>query len=167
MINIYIASCTPNGGIYRYQADDNGKIKFMEKTELDRPMYMKLYNDKLYILLRESFANHNSGLIIFDLVNGKPTNPSNIISTGGQVACHLEVNANNVYCVNYISGNITKIQGKTIQHLGKGQDPIRQNVPHTHCVCETPDGKYICVADLGLDTIFVYDKNLNLWSVII
>ena len=33
-----------------------------------------------------------------------------------------------------------------------------------HFVCLTPDTNYICAADLGTDTVYLYDRALNLHS---
>mgnify|MGYP003304206205 CR=1 FL=1 len=38
----------------------------------------------------------------------------------------------------------------------------KKKEPHTHFVDKTPDDKYLLVTDLGLDKIFIYDKDLNL-----
>ncbi|MBQ4087783.1 MAG: lactonase family protein [Clostridia bacterium] len=84
-------------------------------------------------------------------------------STRGICACHLCVSENEtVYAVNYSSGSVIKIPGKLIVHEGEcGPAKPRQDMPHTHYVNFTPDGAYLLVTDLGLDTIFVYDKELN------
>ena len=160
--NIYIASYEKDGGIYHYHFDLQGALEFASFTPLDRPMYMTVDGNKMHVLLRQPFENNQSGLITFDInEDGVPTNPSEIVSTNGEVACHLTAKENNVYCVNYISGSVTKIPDKTILHHGKGINPERQSSPHTHFVDFTPDKKYLCVTDLGLDSIFIYNKDLN------
>lgn len=161
--NVYIASCETDGGIYHYRYTPTGSLTFLDFTPLDRPMYMTVCDSKLFVLLRSAFEDNLSGLISFDIEkDGSLTNPSPIISTKGEVACHLTVKENNVYCVNYISGSVSKPPDKTVTHYGKGINPQRQSSPHTHFVGFTPDNKYLCVTDLGLDSIFMYDKDLNL-----
>jgi len=163
--NIYIASCDQNGGIYHFDLDETGKLTKTCFTPMDRPMYMVIKDRKMYILLRAPFDDNNeSGLVIYDIDDdGKLINPSEIISTKGEVACHLTVVDEKVYCVNYISGSVILLpEGKLAAHEGKGINPKRQESAHTHFVDVTPDDKYITVTDLGLDTIFIYDKNLNL-----
>ena len=165
--NIYIASCDEAGGIYHYQMREDGQMKKIGYVHMDRPMYMIIHNKKMYILLRSPFkTNKESGLVVYDIDdNGRLTNPSEIVSTKGEVACHLAVDGEKVYCVNYISGNIISLPDAVLKvHKGKGTDPKRQETPHTHYVGITPDNGYICVADLGLDSIFFYDKNLNFVS---
>ena len=43
-----------------------------------------------------------------------------------------------------------------VKHEGAGGKG-RQDRPHAHCARVTPDGKYLCVADLGLDKVVFYD----------
>ena len=45
----------------------------------------------------------------------------------------------------------------TIKHTGSGPDPERQDAAYCHCAEPTPDGGRICVCDLGLDRVFVYE----------
>ena len=162
MRNIYILSCEKQGGIYHYLFQ-NGKLNFVEKTSLDRPMYAIIRDSKMYVILREiDTETHLGGWVSFDIdKDGKLINPTEIVSTNGIVPAHLEVVGDEKYVVNYLSGNIVKIGKKTVTHEGKSVHPTRQESPHTHYVCCSPDEKYIICTDLGLDKIFVYDKNLD------
>ena len=162
--DIYIASCTETGGIYHYLYQ-NRALQFADFTPMDRPMYAVVENRKLYVVLRAPFANGESGVVIYDLdESGKPVNPSAVQSTKGIVACHILVDNEEIYCANYISGSVIKLPEQVVQHKGKGPHPTRQDGPHTHFVSLTPDKQYICVADLGCDTVFLYDRELNCHS---
>lgn len=166
MTNIYIASCVKGGGIYHYTLSENNVLDFCEKTTLDEPMYMIIRNEKMYILLRQPDEKTNfSGELSIDIDGtGKLFAPSRIISTKGAVACHLEVSDDNIYAVNYVSGSVIKLPDTLVTHSGQGLHKVRQAAPHTHFVHVSPDGKYILVTDLGLDKIFVYNKDLKLVS---
>ncbi len=39
---------------------------------------------------------------------------------------------------------------------GTGKDPARQERPHAHCVRWTPDNRFVVVADLGTDRLWVH-----------
>ncbi len=164
--NVYIASCCPDGGIYRYGMDSYGKLKFIDKTPLDRPMYMVNANGRMYVILRAPFADSNdSGVVAFDIDgDGALINKTECISTKGEVACHIAVDGEAVYCANYISGSLIKLPDKLVVHDGKGANKKRQDKAHTHFVGLTPDKKYICAVDLGVDTVFVYNKDMTLRS---
>lgn len=162
MKDIYISSCDKDGGIYHYTME-NGKLIFREKTELDRPMYTVYYKDRLYVLLKETDPEtHFGGVQSFSLTrDGKLCEPSGIVSSGGIVPCHLAVTDDGVYIVNYLSGNVVSTGGKVSTHRGKGKNLPRQDMPHTHFISVSPDKKYLLCCDLGLDSIFTYDFNLN------
>ncbi len=161
MINFYIAACDTRGGIYRYEF--NGKdVTEKQFVPLDRPMYLQIKNQKCYAVLRAPFEDDESGILSFNLdKDGNLTDKSDIVSTKGVVGCHLAVTKDNVYVANYLSGSVFKTPEKTVKHIGKGVHPTRQESAHTHCTVITPDEKYVCVADLGVDKIFVYDLDLN------
>lgn len=164
--NLYIASCDIDGGIYRYTEGENGKWEFSELTKMDRPMYMITEGDKMHVILRDPYDKKESGLISYDINDdGSLSNPTEIVSTKGEVACHLASDEGNIYCVNYLSGSVTKMPDTIATHEGKGVHPTRQDMAHTHFVCLSPDKKYIFVNDLGIDKIFVYNKDLSLKSV--
>jgi len=167
MKNIYILSCSQNGGIYQYSFED-GRLTFIQKTPLDRPMYAVIRGNKMYVILREiDKITHFGGLLSFDIdENGSLINPTEIESTNGIVPCHLEVTDGEVYVTNYLSGNLVKVGEKSVTHQGKGVHPERQDAPHTHCVVLSPDGQRLFCTDLGVDKIFIYDKQLNEKNVI-
>ncbi|SFT37535.1 6-phosphogluconolactonase, cycloisomerase 2 family [Algoriphagus locisalis] len=56
-------------------------------------------------------------------------------------------------------GNLTHLQ--TIQHEGSSVNKGRQSAPHVHSTVFSPDGKYLLVADLGTDEVYVYDFDAN------
>jgi 6-phosphogluconolactonase len=152
---LYIASRSKDGGIYKYYFNGKGyELKGFFK--MDSPMYMIAKNNKMHVLLREPFSNGESGYLNCDVnANGDLLNQSQIISTKGKIACHLLVDGKEVYVANYTSGSVAKIPDVVVCHKGEKE-------AHTHYVNLTPDGKYILVTDLGLDGIFLYDKNLQL-----
>lgn len=160
--DLYISSCDKNGGIYKYRITKAKPPKELSFTPMDRPMYMALANNKMYVLLRAPFENTDSGLAICNInFKGVPKKPSEIKPTKGAVAAHLAIDGEEIYAVNYISGNVIKFPDTVVTHSGSGLHPQRQESAHTHFVSTTPDGQYVFVTDLGVDKIFVYHKNLT------
>lgn len=162
-MNIYVSSCAEDGGIYRYNLNKNGKLEFLDITPLDRPMYTIKSDKKMHILLRAPFENSNdSGIVTAEIAeDGVLTKPTSPISTKGEVACHLTEYNGEIFCANYISGSVFRTPDLLKVHEGYGPNLPRQDKAHTHFTGVTPDKKYIAVCDLGLDTVFFYDKNLN------
>lgn len=165
--DLYVASCEKDGGIYQYRISDQEKPRLIGFTPMDRPMYMTVANGKMYVLLRAPFENGESGLISYDIdTEGRLQNPSKILSTKGEVACHLTVDGEDIYAVNYISGSVIKLPDRLVTHTGKSVHAERQTSPHTHFVSPAPDGEYLFVTDLGVDKIFIYHKDLTLASTV-
>lgn len=167
LCNLYIASCDPQGGIYHYRLSDGVSPVKIGFTPMDRPMYMTITDGKMYVLLRAPFENGKSGLAICNLDDeGKLSEPIEIVPTRGEVACHLAVEGKSVYAVNYISGSVIQIPDRLVIHNGSSIHPTRQNSAHTHFVAVTPDQKFLCVTDLGMDRIFLYQKDLTLLDAV-
>lgn len=161
--NLYVSSCTEDGGIYPAVIDEKGKIEFADMMPLAMPMYAVANANKLFVLLRHPFNDSaSSGIVNFDIdTEGKLTNKSETLTTMGEVACHLCVNGSDVYAVNYISGSVIKFPDKVVSHIGSSVNSRRQESAHTHYVNTTPDGKFVIVTDLGMDKIFIYNPNLK------
>ena len=159
---MYILSCEKpekGGGIYRCETGEGG-LKINAYLPCDRPMYAVKASGRLHVLLRAPFSNgENSG---YFSCTEDLSDKSEIRDTLGRVACHLCVIENDVYIANYISGNIVKNCERAVAHAGRGVNAQRQEAPHTHCVIPSPCDKYILCADLGTDTLYIYDRALNL-----
>ena len=164
MKHLYFCSCETTGGIYHYTLE-NGNFVFREKYDLDRPTYMIIEGDKVYITLREIDAEtHFGGVVTAELdKEGRLKNWSEPQSSLGVVPCHICVKNDEIFVANYLSGNVVKLPETVVTHEGHGVNPTRQEAPHTHFVTVSPDG-YILCCDLGLDTIFTYDDGLNFVS---
>jgi 6-phosphogluconolactonase len=54
-------------------------------------------------------------------------------------------------------GSIAKSPPQTVTHTGSGPNPKRQAQAHAHCAEMTPDNRYVCIVDLGMDCIRLYD----------
>lgn len=83
----------------------------------------------------------------------------------GAPPCHLTVQENMLLAGNYHKGTVDLYQfnnhegleqvSSTVQHKGTGPQ-ARQEKPHVHYTGHTPDGKYVIVADLGIDKLVSY-----------
>lgn len=179
--NLYFASCTRDGGIYHYRMKNDGELVYIDKTSCDRPMYMIQEERKLYVILREPYADSPfSGITTYDIdYNGRlyngisdirkvpdEQNRGKVMSTHGICCCHLCRFHGKLYGVNYLSGSVFSSDGILRTHEGRGFDDRRQNAPHPHFIAPSPDGRYLLVTDLGLDRIFVYDEGLELLGTV-
>lgn len=158
----YIAAAD---GVYTYHLNENTTLAFFDRVALDRPMYFANDGGRLFVLLRSPDETGNSAVVpYFCDPQGLPIDPCPAMTTGGLVGCHLSVLDNVVYAANYSSGSIARIplDGMTalVTHEGHGVRPDRQEMPHTHFIAPLPGEQYLAVCDLGLDRVFVYDRDL-------
>lgn len=157
---LFGTDCAGNGGIYCF-ALKNGQPVLCGHTQLPLPMYTVLKNQTAYVLLRGPKGQNGSLVTAPILANGRLGPFSQPVSTKGQVPCHLCVSKGEVYVANYISGNVVKMPGTVVCHSGHSVHPTRQTAAHTHFVLPTPKEDYILCVDLGLDTVFVYTRELQ------
>ncbi len=163
-MEVYLLSCATTeegGGIGKYTLTDGG-LKKQAFYACDRPMYAVKSERGLEVLLRAPWENSRIGgyrTVDYDLSSQNET-----ISTEGECPCHLCVDGGEAFVVNYLSGNLVKIGKKSVKHEGKGVNPVRQDMPHTHQAFFSPDKRFVLCCDLGLDTLFCYDRDLKLIS---
>ncbi len=164
----YAASCNPSGGIHRLSICEDGKFSHLGFTACDRPMYLAKGKRRLYAILRcpeDKIGDMSSYLAEYSVRPGGTLKlASPLMNTHGCVACHLSVIDGDVYVANYSSGNVVKMPDSVITHHGSGPNLPRQSMAHTHYVGITPDKKYLTVADLGLDTVYLYNRDMTLHS---
>ena len=92
----------------------------------------------------------------------------NQVSSAGQGPCHLALDKTGKWLAvaNYGNGTMgifpIQADGKvgeasTVEtHQGTSANPQRQRGPHAHEVVFSPDNRFLLLADLGLDKIFIY-----------
>lgn len=96
--------------------------------------------------------------------------PMNEMWSGGMRGCYLDVDANDKYLFvcGYHDGRVSMLQLNengtigaivdTIYHKGMGRSAAdRSSRPHINCIKVTPDQKYLCAVDGGLDHVKVYE----------
>ena len=160
--DVYAASCVTDGGIFRYSLSEDGRLTPVSALPLDRPMYFQKLGDKLHIILRAPEVFEGNSAYLCCASDATWADVREAISTQGIVSCHLCVHNGEIYTANYLSGSVTRVGSAPVTHApSPDMTAGRQDVPHTHCVIPSPDGKYILCTDLGLDKIFVYTTELQ------
>ncbi len=166
----YVGSYSYNGqakGITVYDVDvEEGRFIPRCEVEVDNASYVIASNDgkTLYSIADEgvvSFRIHENGAIT-------RLNSANI---KGMRGCHLSTDADDKYIFvsGYHDGKSTVLRlnedgsvGEIVTgvyHKGLGSVAERNFRPHVSCSRRTPDGKFIMVADLGIDQVKIYRFN--------
>ena len=93
--------------------------------------------------------------------------------TGGQVPCHISVDATEAYVLlaNYGSGSVAMLPIQAdgslapltgfVQHEGSSIHPVRQLGPHAHSIILDATNRLAFAPDLGIDKLLVYDLDLD------
>ena len=160
MKSIYISSCVPDGGVWRCGFDGETLTK-RDFSPVGRVMYTAREGDTIYAVSLEP-DSLDSFVVQAKLTDGRPGTFGGRIRTGRE-SCFIDVWAE---CVARCLGcaGVTKNGARPVTHTGCGSDPSRQEAPHPHQALLSPDGRYVLVCDLGLDRVFVYDRELTLVS---
>ena len=160
--DLYIASCVERGGIVRYRLDADGTLTCFDRLDLPYPSYMQIEGNRMDIVLhRTEQGPEGAALQATILPDGSLMQSGARISTRGTSSCHIAQADGQVYCANYSSGSVIRLPDRLVTHSGHGPNPDRQASAHCHCTLFSPDRKYLLVCDLGLDTVFVYDRDLR------
>lgn len=173
-IVFYIGTYTDktSRGIYGFRFDPvTGECTDPELlAEMVSPSYLLMNNSRTVLYAVSEPTDESRGSVAafaVDPVTGR-LNKINEVEAPGKGLCHIALDKQERYlftvCYSEATvqvyslredgsiGDITCIQ----QHFGRGVHPYRQEKPHPHATCLTPDERYLCVCDLGIDRLVVY-----------
>jgi 6-phosphogluconolactonase len=157
-------------GIYQFEFDP----KTGALTErggfggVTHPSFLALHPDGTH-LYAVAESGKDDGLTAFAIdAESGALSPVNTQTAAGRGACHVAVDGRGGTAVvsYYGSGSVASFPiqkdgslgpvASLIQHEGSSVDPQRQTAPHAHSATFDPTGRYVIVADLGLDQLLVY-----------
>lgn len=163
----YVGSYSYTGkakGITVYDVDvEKGIFKERCEVEVDNSSYViASHNGKnLYSIADE-------GVVSFRILENGSLSRLNSRNIKGMRGCHLATDADDryIFVSGYHDGKATVLRlnedgsvGPIVDgvfHRGYGSVAERNFRPHVSCTRLTPDGKYVMVADLGIDQVRIY-----------
>ena len=168
VLKVYIGQYSNGGncGIHTLGIDDStGEIMELSHTfGLHNTIWLALSRDATRL-----YAARDNGISVFHTTGGTLRHISDY-ETNHTQPCHLSLSSdgNRLYFAEYTDatcGIIHLDTGKTLTATlsGNGPNLARQSTAHAHCAVESPDGRYVFIADLGSDSIWIFDStNLKL-----
>ena len=167
----YIGTYTrpPSQGIYawRFEAASGKLTPLGLAAETSNPTFLAVHpNQRFLYAANEDKAGAISAFAI-DPANGR-LKLLNQVPSRGSGPCHVAVDPGGkwVFAANYNSGSVAVFPvhedgtlGEAtgfVQHAGSSGNTPRQSGPHAHSANVSPDGRWLLVADLGLDQILSY-----------
>ncbi len=161
----------PSKGIYLFRFDSaTGKLSPAGlAAESSSPSFLAVHPNRRFLYaVNESGAAGSVTAYSVDAKSGKLAFLNQAPSQGSG-PCHLALDATSKWLAvaNYNSGHLAvlpvepdgKLGGQAVavvRNEGSGPNRARQQGPHAHDVVFSPDNRFLLLADLGLDKIFVY-----------
>ncbi|MFL0247680.1 lactonase family protein [Candidatus Clostridium stratigraminis] len=165
-------------GIYSLQLDlITGAIDSVRlEAELGNPTYLSIDKNNSY--LYSTIKKGESGGVAAFSINSDTRSLKllNYKVSEGSSPCHVSLNSNSTYLfsANYHRGieevypikrdGTVEKAVSTAVHSGSGPDGERQKKPHVHFSALTPDEKYLCSVDLGIDKLIIYTLESGILS---
>lgn len=169
----------PSKGIYAWRFDSgSGELQPLGLVAAaSRPFFLAIHPNRrfLYAVSRPSAVDRqNIGVVLsyaIDSQTGKLTALNSLPSRGIDPAyLSLDQTGQNLLVANFGSnsgeGNVAVFPirkdgslaeaSDLVKFSGTGVHPQRQQGPHSHAINVSPDNRFVIVADLGLDKLFVY-----------
>lgn len=156
-------------GIYQvpFAKGKLGEVSLL--AEVENPSYLcaSQEKDRLYAVIETGTfeGEYGGGVAMVSRETGQVLSCS---GTASKDPCHITENpdGSRLYVANYSEGSLSihPVEGnrfqeaEVIRHEGHSAHPERQEKAHVHCVCFTPDQKYLCVVDLGIDEVVLYQE---------
>ena len=168
---VYVGTYTrpPSQGIYawRFQPASGKLTPLGLAAETSNPTFLAVApNQRFLYAANEDKAGTISAFAI-DPASGH-LKLLNQVPSRGSGPCHVAVDPSGkwVFAANYNSGSVAVFPVRAdgslgeatgfVQHVGSSVNAQRQSGPHAHSANLSPDGRWLFVADLGLDRILTY-----------
>lgn len=152
-------------GIHIYDLDvDNAAMKERKVVEINNPSDLVVSKNKKFL-----YSIADEGVEAFKILPDGDLESINRAGIGGMRGCYVEVDDENRYLFvgGHHDGRVSMLHinedgslgdiADGIFHKGMGRSIAQRNfIPHVDCVKLTPDQKFLCAVDNGLDHVKVY-----------
>lgn len=154
-------------GIHLYDVDvEEGTLSERKVVPVNNSSYVVKSKNGKYL-----YSIADEGVAVFAIKSDGDLEPINKVDIDGMRGCYLSVDDDGKYLFvgGYHDGKITAVHthkdgrlGKVFDgvfHKGIGSVAERNFRPHVSCVLPTPEGKYVCAVDNGIDQVKIYRIN--------
>jgi len=162
-------------GIYvlKVNAETGAMRPLWTLSGVEGTTYFALNKAKTFLYTAQSdpsLPKGTNGMIACYRIKGEELLLVNQVALGCGAPCHVSLDkeekavvwadygtATAGVCELQADGTLAAQPPVIIQHVGSGPDLPRQKSAHAHCALLTPDNRYLCVTDLGMDQVRFYD----------
>lgn len=154
-------------GIHIFDLDmENGRMTERKVVPINNPSHVTVSNNKKYL-----YSIADEGVEAFRILPDGDLECINTASIQGMRGCYVSTDREDrfLFVGGYHDGKVTVMElledgsvgriSDGIFHKGLGSVAERNFRPHINCATMTPDGKYLCAVDLGVDHVNIYGLN--------
>jgi len=150
-------------GIYAFRFDSaSGRLTGPTlAAESSNPSFLAIHPNRRYLYAANESQSGSVSAYAVDfpgclrLINAVPSR--------GAGLCHIALDRTGrwLFAANYGSGSVAAFSIRKDGGLGEASAFVQHagSSPHAHMVVPSPDNRFLLVADLGLDEVFVYSFN--------
>ncbi|MCI8371995.1 MAG: lactonase family protein [Lachnospiraceae bacterium] len=151
-------------GIHIFDLDvEQGRMTERKVVPINNPSYVTIANNGKFL-----YSIADEGVEVFQIEENGDLIPVDTASIQGMRGCYLETDSKDqlLFIGGYHDGKITVMRLNEdgtfgpildgIFHKGLGSVAERNFRPHISCATLTPDEKYLCVVDSGVDHVNIY-----------
>ena len=165
----YVGSYTHgvSKGIKVYDVDvENGLLTERNEVEVSNSSHTAVSKNGKYL-----YSIEDEGVAVFERDKDGDLARMNSVDIDGMRGCYLatDVDGKYLYVAGYHDGKVTVVHTHRdgslgslmdgVFHKGLGSVAERNFRPHVNCVRPTPDNKYLCAVDNGIDQVKMYRIN--------
>lgn len=166
----YVGSYTDTNsakGLTIFDVDvEHGNLMKRGEVEVSNATYLITSPDKHFL-----YSITDKGVVSFRILPDGSLRHLNTAAIRGMRGCHLSTSRDNrfLFISGFYDGKVTVLHvnpdgsvgsiADGVFHKGPGSVAERNQRPHVRCAVLTPDEKYLCVADSGIDQIKIYRFN--------
>lgn len=165
----YVGSYTHGAskGIKVYDVDvEKGLLTERNEVEVSNSSHIAVSKNGKYL-----YSIEDEGVAVFERDKDGDLARMNSVDIDGMRGCYLatDVDGKYLYVAGYHDGKVTVVHTHRdgslgslmdgVFHKGLGSVAERNFRPHVNCVRPTPDNKYLCAVDNGIDQVKIYRIN--------
>ena len=154
-------------GIQVYDVDvEKGTLKERSEVQVSNASHTAISKNGKFL-----YSIEDEGVAVFRRDENGDLTRINRVSIDGMRGCFLatDVDGKYLYVAGYHDGKVTVVHTRRdgslgrimdgVYHKGLGSVAERNFRPHVNCVRPTPDNKYLCAVDNGIDQVKLYRIN--------
>ena len=154
-------------GIQVYDVDvEKGTLRERSEVQVSNASHTAISKNGKFL-----YSIEDEGVAVFRRDENGDLTRINRVSIDGMRGCFLatDVDGRYLYVAGYHDGKVTVVHTRRdgslgrimdgVYHKGLGSVAERNFRPHVNCVRPTPDNKYLCAVDNGIDQVKLYRIN--------